>query len=117
MLDPRGYASNHGGVWLPRRPSFQVGLSPLSSLVRCYRDAEERAQVLIAVLAKLLRRGRDEIRQDDLFRTRLSPQHASRVRHEHCHRASPIGTSAMEVPRAIQASRNRFNFAKHSGTR
>jgi hypothetical protein len=53
--------------------------------VRCYRDAEERAQVLIAVLAKLLRRGRDEIRQDDLFRTRLSQQHASRVRHEHCH--------------------------------
>jgi hypothetical protein len=89
--------------------------------VRCYRDAEERAQVLIAVLAKLLRRARDKIRQDDLFRTSLSPQHGSSVRHEHCHRASPIGTSAMEVPRAIQASRNRFdnrfNFAKHSGTR
>ena len=39
----------------------------LPSLVRCYRDAKERAQVLVAVLAKLLRRARDKTRQDDLF--------------------------------------------------
>jgi hypothetical protein len=81
----------------------EVGLSPLPLLARRCRDAKEHAQVLVAVLAKPLRRTRQIPAKTISARPHLRSMDASFA----------MSTAIVPVPsvalRSIQPSSNRFD--------